>query len=152
MSRYRIGFLFGCLLSTQVHAVTCYLTMVKANCWKDYDLSVEVSNAESGVIKGTIKVPEGKLWVRQSFECEPGNTLALVAKFSPVFWAGDENKTFPGQRYWNLPDKIKPGETGWNVTVCYPKYFANVPIPPDATANCACDLTHIPPLESQKNP
>ncbi|MEK2481564.1 hypothetical protein AAAB32_09930, partial [Lactobacillus acidophilus] len=74
--------------------------MVKASCWKAYDLTVEITDARSGKIKGTINVPEDKLWARQEFECGPGDTLAFAAKFSPVFWTGDEKKTFPGQRYW----------------------------------------------------
>lgn len=142
---------FGFLFTTQVSAMTCYLTMVKGSCWKAYDLTVDVSNADTGKAKTTVLVPEDQMWVRQTFECKPGETLALVAKFSPVFWAGDENKTFPGQRYWKLPDTVKPGETGWNVTVCFPKYFSNVPLPPDASTHCDCDVSAIPKVEPTKS-
>lgn len=142
--------LLSLLLSSQVHAVKCYFTLVKENCWKSYDLTVDVLDAKTRKVKATLMVPENRLWYRQEFECKPGDTLALVAKFSPIFWAGDENKTFSGQRYWKLPETVKPGETGWNVTVCFPKSFANVPLPPDATGSCTCDVASIPKPDPEK--
>ncbi|HVT63291.1 MAG TPA: hypothetical protein VHD33_07395 [Legionellaceae bacterium] len=142
----RFGFLLGIVLTGQIHAVTCFITMVKGHCWKAYDVSVDVLDANSGQKKISLVIPENQMWVRQPFECKPGDTLALTAKFSPAFWAGDEEKTFPGQRYWKLPTTVNAGETGWNVTVCFPKYFANVPTPPDAATNCDCDLSTIPKL------
>ncbi|MDP3561861.1 MAG: hypothetical protein Q8R83_06765 [Legionellaceae bacterium] len=130
----------------QAHAFTCYITMVKDSCWKDYNLIVRVSDASTNAESTTITVPAGKLWERQEFECKEKQTLALVAQFNPVFWSGDENKTFPAQRYWKLPDNIESGITGWNVTVCFPKWFADVPLPPHATADCKCDMDSIPPI------
>lgn len=151
------------LLSTHIHAetqkqpeiqksVTCYLTMVKGGCWKAYDLTVDISDADSGKLNKTILVPADQAWRRQEFACKPGDTIALSAKFSPIFWEGDENRIFKGQRYWKLPDQIKPGETGWNVTVCFPEQFADVPRPPDTNTSCSCDLTQIPKIEPTKSP
>ncbi len=145
-----IVLLFSLLLSMQAHAFKCYFTMVKGECWKPYDLTVDVSNAGTGKHKLTVLIPEGDLWVREEFECNAEETLALVAKFSPIFWAGQEDKTYAGKRYWKLPDAIKPDETGWNVTVCFPKYFSDVPTPPDANTNCECALGHLPRIEPRK--
>jgi hypothetical protein len=146
-----ISFLLGIVLSTQTYAITCYLTMVKGGCWKKYDLTVDLSDADSGKVIRTVLVPGDQPWVRQEFECKAGDTLAVEAKFSPVFWEGDDDKTFKGQRYWKLPDEIKPGETGWNVTICFPKQFSDVPSPPEAS-NCDCDFTTIPKIEPPKLP
>lgn len=142
-----IGVLLGLFLSAQGYAFNCYLTMVKAECWKAYDLTVEASDAATGKAIKTVMVPEDNLWSREAFECRPGTTISLVAQFSPVFWTGQENKTYPGKRFWKLPNKIRRGETGWNVTVCYPKDFSDVPAPPDANINCTCDLKSIPKIE-----
>lgn len=145
-------FLLSLILSTQAHAVTCFLTMVKGACWKAYDLTVDILDADTGKLKKTILVPADQLWTRREFECKPKNMIALAAKFSPAFWEGDADKVFKGQRYWKLPDMIKPGETGWNITVCYPQHFADVPRPPDINTNCECDLSSIPKIEPQKVP
>ena len=152
------GFLLSCSLfahpakkeAAPVQSVTCYLTMVKGDCWKNYDLTVDISDADSGKINKTILVPEGQPWIRQEFDCKPGDTIALAAKFSPVFWEGDEDKIFKGQRYWKLPNEISSDETGWNVTVCFPQQFADVPSPPDANTNCTCNLNDIPKIPPQK--
>jgi len=147
----RFSFFLLCfLISTSSHAVTCYITMVKDSCWKDYNLTVSVKDAGSGDEITSILVAEGDAWGRQQFECNPGQTLALEAQFSPVFWSGEEDKKFPAQRYWKLPAEMENGITGWNVTVCYPKWFANVPVPPNATSNCKCDTDSIPPVEPRK--
>lgn len=147
MKKYIVSLL---LASTQASAFNCYVTMVKDSCWTDYNLTVSVSNANNGKELIEVLVPKGKSWGREAFACDKGMTLALTAKFDPVFWSTDEGKTFPGQRYWKLPDNIESGISGWNVTVCYPKWFANVPTPPNATANCKCDTDNIPTLPPVK--
>ena len=148
-----LGILLSTLLfSQQTFAVTCYLTMVKGECWKSYDLTVDISDADTGKAIKTVLVPEGQAWIRQEFDCKPGNTIALAAKFSPVFWERDDDKTFQGQRYWKLPDVIKPGETGWNVTVCFPAQFADVPAPPAGNSHCHCNFTNIPKIVPPKLP
>ena len=131
-------------LSLSGYAASCYLTLVKDSCWKMYDVTVDIRDAETDKKLGSILIPMGTAWGRQPFECTGGETLALFAQFSPVFWSTDEGKVFSGQRYWKLPDKFNPGEVAWNVTVCFPKYFANVPMPPDATPHCVCELDKIP--------
>lgn len=144
-----LGLLFGLFISTQTYAFHCYLTMVKGACWKPYDLTVDLSDADSGKVIKTILVPADQAWIRQEFDCKPGSTLAVEAKFSPVFWDGDDEKTFKGQRYWKLPDVKKEDETGWNVIICFPKQFADVPSPPEAS-NCGCFFDNIPKIEPRK--
>lgn len=143
-----IGLLLSILLSTPGHAFKCYFTMVKAECWKSYDLTVDVSDADTGKAIKKITVAENELWARETFDCEPAATIAVIAKFSPVFWAGDEHKTYQGRRFWKLPHSIRTGDTGWNVTVCYPSDFSDVPTPPVANTNCKCDLMAVPKIVS----
>lgn len=129
-------------------ALECYITIVKASCWKGYDLTVTVNNAETGIKLGEITIYEGRLWGREKFACTPGITLALEAKYSPEIWSGDNDRVFKATRFWKLPKKPTNAEAlGWNITVCYPKWFSDVPAPPDATANCECDLTAVPKFE-----
>lgn len=129
-------------------ALECYITIVKASCWKNYDLTVTVNNAETGMKLGEITVYEGRLWGREKFDCTPGITLSLEAGFSPEIWSGDNERVFKATRFWKLPKKPTNAEAlGWNVTVCYPKWFSDVPTPPDASAKCECDLQEVPKFE-----
>ncbi len=151
-SFYRLIILSSFLVAKILFAHTCFLTMVKGGCWKSYDLTVTISNADNGKQITTTIIPENQLWIRKEFQCKPSDMLALEAKFSPIFWEGDEDKTYKGQRYWKLPDAIKKGETGWNITVCYPAQFADVPFPPGHMTDCSCHLNKIPKIEPQKIP
>lgn len=144
LRRFSVGLVMMIGWSLSAHAVPCYLTLVKDSCWKMYDVTVDIHDAQTDKKLGSIIVPLGTAWGRQAFECTAGQTLALFAQFSPPFWSTDENKVFPGQRYWKLPDELKSSDVAWNVTVCFPKYFANVPMPPDATSHCACEVDKIP--------
>lgn len=140
----------GFWFSTQSYAFICYITIVKDSCWKNYNVTVKATDGATGAEAVSVTVPLGEPWARQQFECTAGETLALEAQFSPVFWSSDEGRIFPAQRYWKLPTAIENGITGWNVTVCYPKWFANVPMPPEASSKCVCDTDSIPPIPPLK--
>lgn len=146
--RFFMGLLW--LTGFQAHAFDCYLTIVKDSCWKDYTVTVVANDANHDDQLVEIIVPQGQSFAREKFSCKVGQTLSLNAKFSPEFWLGDEKKTFPALRYWKLPDNIESGISGWNVTVCFPKWFANVPMPPKTSSNCKCDTDHIPTLPPVK--
>lgn len=148
-----LGILLSTLLfSQQTLAINCYLTMVKGDCWISYDLTVDILDAHTAKAIKTVVVPANQAWIRQEFDCKPGDKIAFEAKFSPVFWEGDDDKTFKGQRHWKLPDVIKKGETGWNVPVCFPEHFADVPAPPTGNSNCHCNFTNIPKVVPPKLP
>ena len=138
------------LFSANAHAVTCYITIVKANCWKDYDVTVNITDAENGKDLGDITIYEGDLWKREKFDCQAGETLALVAKFSPPIWEDDAGRDYKATRFWNLPKKASKDAVGWNVTVCYPEWFADVPTPPKGSADCACDMSKVPEFKLEE--
>ncbi len=140
------------LSSTSSWSFTCYMTMVKDNCWKDYNVMVDVNNSRTGDKMLTITVPKGDLWNRQMFDCDAGLKLMYIARFSPVFWEKDVGKTYPALNFWSLPNEIHPGDSAWNISVCYPKDFALVPMPPQATGNCKCDFASIPIIPPKKLP
>jgi hypothetical protein len=139
------------ILSTSIYtssyAIQCFFTMVKDSCWKDYNLSVDLINAKTGKNILTVLIPQGQLWIRQPFKCSAGDTLSLQATFNPAFWESDADKVYSGQHYWGLPKVLQEGEVAWNVTICYPKEFSAVPLPPDASGNCGCNVNDIPAVE-----
>jgi hypothetical protein len=131
-------------------SITCYYTLIKDSCWTKYDVSVDVMDALSAKVLTTVTVPAGKSWTRQTFPCEPGQKLMYRAQFSPVFWDSDRGKTYAAKNYWSLPNTINPGDSAWNVTVCYPNDFAQVPLPPDVSGNCSCSFDNIPAIPPKK--
>lgn len=139
-----LGLLF---FSPYVFAFTCYMTLVKDTCWTQYNVTVEVYDAANNQQKSTIIIPAKSTWARQKFECQPGEKLRFQAKFTPIFWQQDEGKVYPGVSFWSLPDAVQSGDTAWNITLCFPREFAEVPMPPTATANCQCDTSKVPPIQ-----
>ncbi len=145
----KIMILVGLIASLQVQAFPCFLTMVKDNCWANYNVTVEVTNATTGKLITTIIVPQGQPWVRQQFVCQPADTISLTATFTPVFWQSDKDKVYAAQHTWTFPQAVAAGDTAWNINVCYPAEFSEVPLPPEAGANCKCDIDSIPPVKPQ---
>ena len=152
MQKKTLAILSALLINAPAWSFTCYMTLAKDNCWKDYTVSVDILNATTGTTMTTITIPKGELWARDTFECEAAQKLMYKASFSPVFWQRDEGKIYSAQRFWSLPDVINPGDSAWNVSICYPADFASVPTPPQATNNCNCDFTSIPVIPPKKLP
>jgi hypothetical protein len=142
--------LAGLLLSMKTFASTCYMTLMKDNCWTNYDVTVTVTDASSNKLLTTINAPTANSWGRQKFDCQPGESLAFSAVFSPVFWQKDEGKHYVGSRTMRLPETMKEGHTAWTFSVCYSAAFSEVPLPPEAKGNCVCDPSGIPPVTVDK--
>ena len=151
MSKYKIGlWVFGFLYAFPGWAFDCYYTLVKDSCWTKFNVTVDVVDAVTSRPLTTVTIPAGEVWKREKFACEPHQKLSYKAHFSPEIWQGDEQKTFNGLKFWELPQAIKTNETAWNVEVCYPKQFLSVPLPPDVIGNCKCEFSAVTPLKTQK--
>lgn len=133
-------------LSPAVFASTCFITFVKDSCWTDYNLTIAVTDASTSKQLLSVSVPKGIPWVRKTFSCEAGESFNYAATFSPVFWATDKGKVFRGTRTWTLPQTMEKGATAWDITVCYPEQFSEVPLPPTGGSHCKCDTQSIPPV------
>jgi hypothetical protein len=138
----------GCV--NQASAITCFFTLMKDSCWTDYDVTVKVVDASNKKPLTNITVPKGKSWNRVTFTCDEGQSFNYSATFTPTFWKADEGKVFPGNRTWMLPEKLQKGDTAWNITLCYPEQFSEVPMPPTAAGSCVCDAKKIPPVTPPK--
>ena len=141
-------FFTGCLTS-YANAFPCYITIVKEDCWLSYNVTVDVFDSESGKVISSVIIPEGESWARQNCSCRANETLAFQARFTPVFWKGDEDKVYSAQHYWQLPKALVEGEKAWNLTLCFPTRFAYVPLPPEAKSNCSCNMKGVTPISPQ---
>lgn len=131
--------------STQASAMQCYLTLMQGKCWQNYEITIQAVDGISGdeitkpiTLSAKKGDPMDKFWKRVPFDCKAKEGISLKASFSPPIWATDKDKIYPGTEIIYLPETIKKGIFAWNVPVCFPSSFENIPIPPSATDNCDC--------------
>lgn len=135
--------------SSHLFAFSCFLTFVKDTCWTNYNVNMLVLDATTGNELFSMTIPKGQTWVRQPFVCQPGQKLMYNATFTPVIWQGEEGRVYKTQHYWALPNAPKPKEKAWEIPVCFPKAFAEVPFPPQAVGNCQCSFKDVPLIPLQ---
>ena len=148
MLKYLIMGCVWCFIA-EAQAFQCFVTISKDNCWTNYTLKVDVSNAANKKIITSITVPQGSSWTRKKFECQAHDAILFTASFSPVFWEADIAKTYLAKKHWILPASVSHGDVAWHLNLCYPAQFAEVPLPPDANGTCACNTDKIPPIPPQ---
>lgn len=136
--------------SSWTYAFPCYLTFIKNSCWKNYTVTVDVIDTKNNKKMATITVPINGQWARGQFECASTQTFGFVASFSPSIWESDVGKTYNATHYWSPPVGVVAGEVAWNIGMCFPNDFSEVPMPPDSTGKCVCDKSNIPPIEVKK--
>lgn len=138
--------------SSPLMAFPCYFTLIKDNCWLNYDVTVQVTDASTGKPVTSVEVPKGSTWERISFTCQAGQKFNYSAVFKPEIWQGAADKVYTATHYWFLPDSPKPTEAAWDIQVCFPKNFSGVPIPDKSTGNCACEgVPAVKPLPASTN-
>jgi hypothetical protein len=133
-----------CAISFNLFAFPCYLSVVKSSCWNDYNVSIDLIDVSNEKNITHVAIPQDKLWGRESFECSPRQTFRFEAQFNPDIWENDAQKKFKGKRYWSLPLSTDQA-VAWNITICYPDDFSEVPTPRVA-GKCGCDRSILPTL------
>ena len=146
MIKHNATFISCALFSTQLLAFPCIFTLVKDSCWTNFNVTVVVTDVQSNKPIASITVPKGKSWDRQTFECQPGQKIIYSATFNPVIWEGSEGRVYNAQHYWALPDSFTSSQKAWEIPVCYPSAFAEVPMPATGSGNCRCDFLSVPPI------
>jgi len=141
--------MLGLGISVQSYAFPCFFTIMKDSCWTSYNVTVTAYDAMTNKEIVNVVIPTGTSWEREQFACDPKQKLRFQAQFTPVFWESDTGKIYNGQNFWTLPDQVAAGDTAWNIRLCYPKDFAEVPFPPEGTSNCKCDDSAIPAIKPQ---
>ena len=140
----------GALVASPLWAITCYYTLAKDNCWLKYNVTVKVMDTLTSKVLTTVTVPAGQAWTRVTFPCETtGQKLMYSAQFTPSIWDSEKGKEYAAKNYWSLPDTVNPGDIAWNVSVCFPADFSEIPLPPEATGSCKCDFSSIPEVKPQ---
>ena len=134
------------LLSTQLFAFPCTVTLVKDSCWTNFNVNMVVTDVQSGKPITTILVPKGTSWKRGSFECQPSQKIIYSATFDPAIWEGTEGRIYNAQQYWALPESFTSSQKAWEIPVCFPSAFAEVPMPATGSGNCICDFTSVPAI------
>lgn len=132
----------------QAYAVECYVTLIKAPCYQDYDVHFTLSDSVTKKAILELDLPKSQFWTRKSFQCTPGQVVGISSSISPVIWEEDAGKIYEGTHFTKFPDIEPPTGTIWAIDVCFPVQFSKVPIPPKITGSCGCDKSSIPPLKN----
>lgn len=135
----------------QSHAFPCFITVVKDSCWTDYTVRVDVVDFRHNNLITTLVIPASKSFKRYEFVCEPGQTVAFNATFTPSFWEKEAGKVYSSQRSWSFPETIGSGQSAWNMTLCFSGDFLEVPLPPTGSGHCVCDKAHLPKIEPRSS-
>jgi hypothetical protein len=146
MRRWIAGLLMLVLVAN-CHAVSCYFTVAKEDCWKDYDVKISIWDNKIEKQLVILHLPKGELWKRVRFECHPKQSFRYTASYSPEIWKGQANKVYHGKKTMALPLEVKPGEAAWHLRLCYSDAFNGVTLPPGASKACQCDWSKIPEVK-----
>lgn len=130
----------------QAFAVPNVITFVKNNCWLDYQVHFRIHDRTTGKHLGEVVIPKNQAWARVQFDAAENQVLAIQASFSPAIFEADKGRMYPANRFWKMPDNHPIAGSVWTFNVCFDQEFANAPMPPSATGNCACDFSRIPAI------
>lgn len=133
---------------SSTYAVECNVTFIKDKCYADYDVHLSVTDSQSKKSLAELDIPRSQFWVRQTFECQPSQVVAIHSTFTPAIWEADAGQSYQGTHFTQFPDTEPPQGTIWAMEVCFPAQFSKVPTPPKITGTCGCDKTSIPPLKN----
>ena len=123
----------------------CYVQLVKTNCWKDFEITVQPIDVISQQ-----KTGEPIILGKEVFEkvvpvaCKPGQPISFTGAFSPPTWEGTENKHYVARHFWMPPDSLPKNADKWVISVCFAEDFTSVPLPPSATSVCECKFSELP--------
>lgn len=145
-----IYFLLFLLVSKELYAIPCYVTVLKDKCWENYHVSVQVRDAFNKQNLAVILIPKGQLYGRARFECSSKQGLDFWAEFTPVFWENDKGKVYRIKSFIFMPEKLRENEIAWHVPICFSSHFSGVPLPPTGGANCICDFSSVPSVDSNR--
>lgn len=133
------GGLLLLLFSLNTMAFKCYITLIKSDCWKDYNLEVEFRDELTDrEVVHAFKLAKGEMWARKKFECHTKQGIRYKATFEPYIWQEQEGKSYPSKRIWFLPATEEKGVAAWNMPICFPNNFASVPMLPNVNKHCNC--------------
>jgi hypothetical protein len=65
------------------------MTLVKASCWNNFDVTMNVYDAENDNLLVSVIAPKSTSFGRATFECKPMQSLSMTATYSPVICDGD---------------------------------------------------------------
>lgn len=136
--------LLSLCVANATQAFNCYMTVMKGSCWSNYNVSIDVLDASNDKKIMTLSLLNNKLWNRQPFECTPNQTFNFQATFNPAIWQGDTDTVYLSKSSIQLPMVITKEARAWDVSVCFPESFAEVPTPPNNNGSCACDSSSVP--------
>lgn len=129
---------FFILSTVQASSFQCAVELVKATCWKDYDVSVHVVSSTWPNIENKLTIPKGKMMAKREFSCRAMDSVSANASFSPAIWENAGNEKYRQKKRWFVPNDLPAGSDTFLIEICFPRDFAGVPLPLGDARNCGC--------------
>ena len=137
---------------TCANAVPCIITIVKSDCWGDYNVHVELSEQNTNVLLADVVLPKNISFQRIQLDCKPLQEIVAKASFSPEIFEDQKGHFFAAKKAQKMPDTLPSPGSAWAFNLCYPSDFSNLPSPLKATGSCACDYSRLPTIKIMENP
>lgn len=148
MSKIKLGMSIVLFCASSVSfAVQCYVTLVKAECWKNYQIDINTTQSDGKVV-GKILIPKDKMWGRIDFPCDAGDVLASDVSFDPPIWVNQKGMRYKSNRFWSLPAADPVNGSIFTINMCFPGDFAKLPVSTDTNSSCDCSMEGIPPVKN----
>jgi|GEM_PF-741500 len=126
------------LFAGQAFAVNCKIIVAKNTCWNNYEIKVRMLDALTLKEYAVIDVPKGQHYTVKEMQCESGKQVFFRASFKPVIWQNQKGDFYQTKRFWDVPQALVKDAKHWEVKLCFPRDFDNVPIPPGDLHDCQC--------------
>lgn len=151
---HKFFFILLLMISPFLHAkdAICYLTAAKADCWKDYKVTIFIIESEKRQHIASLMIPQDKLWGRMSFPCKLGVNFTYEAEYAPAIWQNDKEKRFKYNKILQIKPDMPEDSAALSLDVCFPKDFLNTPVPMSRSKACRCNLEDIPPVKMKESP
>ncbi len=131
--------LFPVTLYAQASDNTCYLEFVKADCWNNYKVELNLIDALTLKEQQHFNVSMNTQSMKVPFTCSANQQIAFQASFSPTIWENQIDTWYQGSKIYNVPSNIDEDQNIWTVNVCFSTDFTGVPLPPDSSrGSCLC--------------
>ncbi len=131
-------------------AVNCYITFMKGDCWKNYDVTITAFHGTEQTEIASVELKKDKLWKRVQFSCAEKDAIDFKATFTPAIWKNTKASTYHSKSFIYTPAELNKDTTAWEIPICFATGFSGAPIPPTAIDTCGCNIQNEIPAIAEK--
>lgn len=133
--------LFSFVTALASDSMVCQVHLTKPACWQKFDVKIMLLNGTTLKVLDTYHLKDNPVLTKK-FDCKPGEVITFASSFDPSIWHNDKYKIFNAQGSWQVPQTLKKGISAWQVNICFPDAFQDVPMPiTTQPETCTCNAS-----------